>query len=179
VESGDQRILDNINKALRLEQVEQFVENARRAGILIHACFIVGNHGETPETMERTLAFAKRLRPDTAQFFPLMVYPGTKAYTWALENDYLTTRDFSEWLTPEGLHNCVVSTPELSSADLVAFCDQARRSFYLRPSYVLAKVGQVLAHPTEAKRILKASRTFFRYLFKGSDRADSCGCPRG
>lgn len=179
VESGDQRILDNINKALRLEQVEQFVENARRAGILIHACFIVGNHGETPETMERTLAFAKRLRPDTAQFFPLMVYPGTKAYTWALENDYLTTRDFSEWLTPEGLHNCVVSTPELSSADLVAFCDQARRSFYLRPSYVLSKVGQVLAHPTEAKRILKASRTFFRYLFKGSDRADSCGCPRG
>mgnify|MGYP005833745425 CR=1 FL=1 len=179
VESGDQAILDNINKALRLEQVEKFVASARRAGILVHACFIVGNRGETRQTMERTLAFAKRLRPDTAQFFPLMVYPGTRAYQWAQSNNYLTTHDFSEWLTAEGLHNCVVSTPELSNQDLVDFCDYARRSFYLRPSYVLAKMGQVLAHPKEARRVLKASRTFFRYLFRGSGKADSCGCPRG
>jgi len=178
VESGDQGILDNINKALRLEQVEEFVANARRVGILVHGCFMVGNRGETAETMARTLAFAKKLRPDTAQFFPIMVYPGTEAYQWASQNNYLTTRDFSEWLTEEGLHNCVVSTPALSNDDLVAFCDYARRSFYLRPSYVLSKMGQVLTHPREARRVLKASRTFLRYLLKGSDRSGACGCKR-
>jgi radical SAM superfamily enzyme YgiQ (UPF0313 family) len=178
VESGDQTILDNIHKALRLEQVEAFVENARRAGILVHGCFMVGNKGETHETMRRTLAFAKKLRPDTAQFFPIMVYPGTEAYEWARENGYLTTNNFEEWLTEEGLHNCVISTPALSNHELVAFCDFARRSFYLRPGYVLAKVGQVIAHPKEAKRILKASRTFFRYLIAGSGKGKGCGCPK-
>ncbi len=35
------------------------------------------------ETMKETLDFAKKLKPDTAQFFPLMVYPGTEAFDWA------------------------------------------------------------------------------------------------
>lgn len=171
VESGNQHILDNIKKKLTLEQVEQFVAAARKVGILVHACFMVGNPGETRRTMENTLAFAKRLRPDTAQFFPLMVYPGTEAYAWASENDFLTTRDFSKWVTSEGLHNCVLSTPELSAQELVAFCDRARRSFYLRTSYVSAKLAQIVRRPEEATRILRSARIFFRYLVKGSKPA--------
>ncbi|MEK7376777.1 MAG: radical SAM protein, partial [Candidatus Margulisiibacteriota bacterium] len=114
VESGDQKILDNIQKGITLEKIHKFVKDARKAGILIHACFMAGNPGETKETLQKTLRFAKELSTDTAQFFPLMVYPGTKAYWWAKENGYLTTQNYSEWLTDKGLHNCVVSTPELS-----------------------------------------------------------------
>jgi anaerobic magnesium-protoporphyrin IX monomethyl ester cyclase len=115
------------------------------------------------------LNFAKKLKPDTAQFFPLMVYLGTEAYDWAKGHDYLTTSDYSQWVTEDGLHNCIVSTPVVSNKELVEFCDYARRSFYLRPSYILSKVSQVITHPSETKRIVKAARTFFRYLFKGSD----------
>ena len=46
---------------------------------MVHGCFMVGNLNETPASMEKTLDFAKALRPDTAQFFPIMVYPGTTA----------------------------------------------------------------------------------------------------
>ena len=60
---------------------------------------------ETKETLESTLDLAKRLKPDTAQVFPIMVYPGTAAYKEAKEKGYLTTEDYSEWLTPDGLHN--------------------------------------------------------------------------
>jgi len=168
VESGNQHILDNIRKKLRLGQVEKFVAAARRVGILVHACFMVGNPGETRETMQKTLAFAKKLKPDTAQFFPLMVYPGTDAYRWADESGYLTTRDFSKWCTPEGLHNCVLQTPELTAADLVEFCDYARRSFYLRTSYVSAKLAQMVLKPSEAGRIVKSARTFFKHLVRGT-----------
>jgi anaerobic magnesium-protoporphyrin IX monomethyl ester cyclase len=115
------------------------------------------------------LNFAKKLKPDTAQFFPLMVYLGTEAYDWAKGHDYLTTSDYSQWVTEDGLHNCIVSTPVVSNKELVEFCDYARRSFYLRPSYILSKVSQVITHPSETKRIVKAARTFLRYLFKGSD----------
>lgn len=169
VESGNQQILDGIQKRLKLEQVQEFMQNARKVGILIHACFMVGNPGETKETMKETLVFAKNLKPDTAQFFPLMVYPGTNAFDWARTHGYLTTTSYSRWLTENGLHNCIVSTPLLSNQELVAFCDQARRSFYLRPSYILSKVSQIIFHPSEAVRIIKSARTFFKHLFKGSD----------
>jgi len=169
IESGDQKILDNIRKGIKLEKIFRFVRDAKKAGILIHACFMAGNKGETKETLSKTLKFAKRLSPDTAQFFPLMVYPGTDAYIWAKENSYLTTQDYKEWLTEDGLHNCVISTPELSSRDLVAFCDFARRSFYLRPSYLIYKAIQMLTSPREIKRTFKSARTFFKYLIKGSD----------
>ncbi len=176
VESGNQRILDNIHKRLKLQQVQEFMKNARKTKILVHACFMVGNPGETKETMKETLDFAKKLKPDTAQFFPLMVYPGTEAFEWAKGHGYLTTTNYSQWLTESGLHNCIVSTPMVSNQELVAFCDQARRSFYLRPAYILSKISQVIFHPSEAVRIVKAAKTFFRHLFKGSPKAEQ-ECP--
>lgn len=170
IESGEQVILDNIKKGIKLEQIKEFVKNAKRVGILVHACFIIGNPGETKATLQKTLDFAKELKPDTVQFFPLMVYPGTEAYTWAKENGYLQTQDYSKWLTDEGLHNCVISTPELSSNDLVQFCDDARQSFYLRPRYILSKIAQIVMHPSESKRILKTAFIFFKYLARGTVR---------
>jgi len=166
VESGNDEILKNIRKRLTVERVRRFARDAKKAGIMIHGCFMVGNPGETKETMEETFQLAKELDFDTVQFFPLMVYPGTAAYEWAVKNNYLTTRDFSQWVTEEGTHHCVVSRPGLSNEELVAFCHAARRRYYLRPSYMLAKLKQVIVQPAERRRILKASRTFFKYLAK-------------
>jgi anaerobic magnesium-protoporphyrin IX monomethyl ester cyclase len=126
---------------------------------------MAGSPGETRDSLDQTLALAKRLRLDTAQFFPLMIYPGTEAYDWARHNGHLTTKDFREWLTPGGLHRSVVSRSDLSAEDVVAWCDRARRSFYLRPRYMVAKMWEMATHPGEARRILKAASVFARYLF--------------
>ncbi len=166
-ESGDQRVLDMMNKGTTLEQQMEFARAARRAGLMIHGCFMAGTPGETRGSLERTLEFAIELDPDTAQFFPLMVYPGTGAFDWAEENGYLITTDFREWLTDEGLHNCVVSTEKLSARELVEFCDRARRRFYLRPRYILRKAVQGLLHPTEGLRTFMSFRVFAKHLFKG------------
>lgn len=165
-ESGDEQVLKNMRKGISVAQMRQFMKDARRAGILVHGCFMAGNPGETRETLARTLRLAKELNPDTAQFFPLMVYPGTEAYDWAERNGYLMTRDYRQWLTADGLHNCVLSLPDLSNADLIAWCDEARRSFYLRPRYIGAKLKQVLSQPAEFKRVMMAARVFFPFLFR-------------
>lgn len=175
-ESGDQRVLDAMNKGIRIEQFHRFREDARRAGVLIHGCFMAGNPGETKETLRKTLELAKALDPDTAQFFPLMVYPGTEAYEWARRNGYLTTEDFREWLTLDGLHKTIINLPGLSAEELVRWCDQARREFYLRPRYIYSKLKQVVTNPHEARRILKAAWTFFRYLFRPSVKTDNRPC---
>jgi radical SAM superfamily enzyme YgiQ (UPF0313 family) len=170
-ESGDEGVLRNMHKGISVAQMRQFMRDARRAGILVHGCFMAGNPGETPATLAATLRLAKELNPDSAQFFPLMVYPGTEAYAWADSQGYLSTRDYSQWLTPEGLHNCVLELPGLSSRELVAWCDEARRSFYLRPRYLWAKGRQALTRPAELKRIAMAARRFFPFLFRGTPRA--------
>jgi radical SAM superfamily enzyme YgiQ (UPF0313 family) len=172
-ESGDQEVLNGLRKGIKVEQFYRFRDDARRAGVLIHGCFMAGGPGETTHSLAKTLHLAKELDPDTAQFFPLMVYPGTEAYRWAAGNGYLETEDFREWLTPEGLHRTVISLNGLSAEDLVAWCDRARRKFYLRPRYVASKVKQMLTQPAEAGRILRAARVFSRYLVRPSLRADN------
>lgn len=89
IESFNQTILNNIRKGTNLEEIKTYIYNAKKAGLLVHACYMVGNKGETQETMEKTLAAALRFNTDTAQFFPLIPYPGTEVYFWAKENNYI------------------------------------------------------------------------------------------
>ncbi len=165
-ESGSQKVLDGMHKGITLEQSRKFNDAAKKAKMRVHGCFMVGNPGETKETMMETLKFAKSLRMDTAQFFPLIVYPGTEAWTWAKQNNYITAKSYDEWVTPDGMHNCVLSTPEVSSQELVDFCNYARKKFYLRPRYMFLKAGECLTNKDDFVRTAKSFKTFAKYLFK-------------
>jgi Fe-S oxidoreductase len=165
-ESGNQQVLNGMKKGIKVDQSAAFVKNSQKAGLLVHGCFMVGNPGETHATMRETLNFAKKLNTDTAQFFPLMIYPGSGAYEWAKKNDFMTTKDYSKWVTEEGLHNCIISTDSLSSNDLMNFCDRARKEYYLRPGYIGNKLLQFIFEPNERKRLMLSAQKFLRYLVK-------------
>ena len=165
-ESGNQDVLNAMHKGIKIDWSKRYVENARKAGLLIHGCFMVGNPGDTKKTMEETFQLALTLNTDTAQFFPLMVYPGTDAYSWAEKNNYIISHDYSKWISEDGLHSCVLSFPNLSAAEMVAFCDQARKRYYLRPAYILSKLKQFIFYPEERKRLVKAGTRFIKFLFR-------------
>ncbi|MEA3348566.1 MAG: radical SAM protein [Pseudomonadota bacterium] len=167
-ESGNRETLKKIRKGTSFERMFRFVSEARQAGILVHGCFMFGLPGETPASIEQTIDLAIRLRPDTAQFYPLMIYPGTEAYDEYRTRGWITAQSYRDWLTPTGLHNCVIRTETMTAAELVRSCDQARRRFYLRPAYIARKLLQMLQHPKDIKRTCKAAQTFFRHLFLGS-----------
>jgi len=166
-ESGAPASLAFIEKKLDTDRMHRFVREARKIGILVHGCFIVGFPGETAEDLEGTYRLAATLRPDTAQFYPVMVYPGTTAYEHYRAEGLLETEDYARWLDETGQHNCVISTGHVGGAELVAFCNRARRRFYLRPRYLLYKAWQTVSDPGEAVRNIKALKTFVRYLFRG------------
>jgi radical SAM superfamily enzyme YgiQ (UPF0313 family) len=163
-ESGVQEILDNMKKGITVEQSIEFVKNAKKAGLLIHGCFMVGNPGETWQTMNETLNFAIKLNIDTAQFFPMIPYPGTAAYKWAKENSFLNSTSFDQWLTKDGLHNTVISINGLSANEMVRFCDNARRKYFLRLRYLLYKLTQCMSDYQEFKRTMKSLRIFIKHL---------------
>ncbi len=167
-ESGDDEVLKHMKKNLNLAKAEEFMELCRKSGILVHGCFMVGNLNETRETMQKTLDLAMKLQPDTAQFFPLMVYPGTEAYQEAKDKGYLITEDWNQWLTDTGLHNAVINLPNLSNEDLVEFCDYARRKYYTHPKYLVRKMGQSLTDFDELKRNWIGFKSLVKYLIKGS-----------
>ncbi|MCM1107550.1 MAG: B12-binding domain-containing radical SAM protein [Clostridium sp.] len=164
IESGSQQILDNIKKGTKVEQFYSYVANAKKAGLLIHACYMVGNKGETKETMQETLKLALKLNTDTAQFFPLIPYPGTEAYDWAKSNGYIETA-YEHYCLEDGTHNTVLNLPGLSAREMVAFCNMARKKYYLRVGYILHRLRVGLMHPSDLKRSLKAFGKLRHYLF--------------
>lgn len=170
-ESGSNEILKLMKKGMRVERFKA-AENAKKTGLLIHACYMMGNRGETLKTMNETLELAKKLNTDTAQFFPLMLYPGTEAYDWAKKEGLIKAKSYDEWLTPEGLHNTIVGTHDLSPEEIVDFCNYARREYYLRPSYIIVKIKTILMHPSELRRTFKAFFTFYKYLFNKQNKTN-------
>jgi len=80
-ESGVQRVLDNIiNKRLKVDQIKPAVENAKKAGLLVHTFWILGYPGETFEEMNQTIDFALSTGADSFSFAILSPLPGTPIY---------------------------------------------------------------------------------------------------
>lgn len=166
-ESGDGLLLKNMWKGQTVAQARRFVADARELGVLVHGCFMVGFPGETRETMEKTLQLALDLQPDSAQFYPVMPYPGTTYYKWAEQHGYLATRHFSDWLDDSGAHRCVLNLPGLSAEEIDAFCARAYRRFFFRPGYMARKAVQALRRPREGVRSVRAFVRAFAELVSG------------
>lgn len=167
-ESADEQALKEMRKGINLERAKAFMAEARRLGLLVHGCFMVGFPGETEQSMEATLRYAIELEPDSAQFYPVFPYPGTEAHRWAEERGYLRTRDWRQWLTPGGTHHTVVDLPGASAKQQWAFCERAYRRFHFRPKYILRKLVQAVRRPSEGWRSLRGLWAYLRYLLRGN-----------
>lgn len=165
IESGSEQILRNIKKGTNLKLIREYIKNAKKAGLLVHACYMVGNEGETKETMQETLELALELNTDTAQFYPLLPFPGTEAYAWARDNGYIAGK-YDEYVKEDGTINCVLNLPGISGEEMTRFCDEARKKYYLRPSYILRRLWLGLKDPEDLKRSLKAFGKIRKFLFK-------------
>jgi len=175
-ESGDKTLLLNMRKGQTLEQQAKFMQNCRKLGILVHGCFMVGFPGETRETLNKTLELAIDLSPDSAQFYPVMPYPGTGAYQWAEKEGFLAADSFDDWLNPDGGHRCVLNLPGLTAKDLEDFCEHAVRRFHFRPRYMLRKGVQAVRQPKEGIRSVNALANFLRSIVTG-EKAEAVSIP--
>ncbi|MBT7243452.1 MAG: radical SAM protein, partial [Flavobacteriaceae bacterium] len=129
-ESANQEVLDAMKKRTKVESIIAFSKNTKKAGIMVHSCFMVGNPKDTRESLRESLDLALKLNDDTMQFFPLIVYPGTPDYEWAKENDLMTVESYDQWVTTDGLHNSVVRMPDMTQKEIVSWCDYARKQYY-------------------------------------------------
>ena len=163
-ESPTKDSLTGIIKKTTLGQQEKFMDEANMAGMKVNGCFILGLPGDNRETMQATVDYAKTM-PNTAQFYPHMLYPGTGSFEWAEEEGMLSHKEWSKWLTPEGYHSTPLSLPDTTSAELLDLCDNARKQFYLNPKFLFKMLGQSIKSPKEFQRMLIAGKTFSPFCF--------------
>lgn len=142
-EFGDEEMLDRVRKNTTLDMMHRFAGNARKAGIRVHGCFMIGGPGETRETAAKTIELALRLPIDTAQFSGVVAYPGTAFYEWVRQQGYLAVHDWRGWVDENYEQVATHSLPDLSVSEINALIDEGLRRFYLRPSQMWRMLGNI------------------------------------
>ena len=169
-ETGNQQILFNIKKGMRVEFARRFTKDCHELGIVIHGTFILGLPGETKETIQETLDFAKEINPHTIQVSLAAPYPGTFLYRQAKENGWLYNEEI-DLLTQEGTQIAPLNYPHLSHTEIFDSVEDFYRQFYFRPSKIASIVGEMIASPEMMKRRLREGVEFFRFLRTRRDTA--------
>ncbi|GAH69502.1 unnamed protein product [marine sediment metagenome] len=123
LESGNQRILDNLCKGTTVDQNFEAIRLTMEAGIKAKAAVIVGSPGETWETVQDTVNMIEAIMPDEAILCIFTPYPGSAV--WDDPDAFgmkILTRDVSEYAAvgPSMTGNVVIETESMSAQDITS-----------------------------------------------------------
>jgi len=163
-ESGNQQILHNIKKGMRIEVARQFTKDCHELGVKIHGTFILGLPGETKETIQETIRFATEINPHTMQVSLAAPYPGTFLYKQAVENGWLDA-EHAELIDERGVQIAPLHYPGvLSHTEIFTSVEEFYRRFYFRAPKIASIVGEMVRSPQMMKRRLREGVEFFQFL---------------
>ncbi|MDD5069927.1 MAG: radical SAM protein [Candidatus Omnitrophica bacterium] len=137
IESGDKELLKRVKKGLDLDYAVKVVGLARSLGIITQAYFIIGFPGDSCETMQSTIDFAKKLNPHYASFSICTPLPGTEMYNDIAANGVFL-EDVSEGID-EGLFalKAFFKYGDMTPEQVTAYCERAWKQFYFRPGKII------------------------------------------
>jgi hopanoid biosynthesis associated radical SAM protein HpnJ len=162
-ESGNQQILHNIKKGMRIEVARQFTRDCHKLGITIHGTFILGLPGETSETIQETIKFATEINPHTIQVSLAAPYPGTFLFKQAVENGWLDL-EHAELIDEHGVQVAPLHYPHLSHTEIFNSVEVFYKKFYFRTGKIASLVGEMVMSPEMMKRRLREGVEFFQFL---------------
>jgi anaerobic magnesium-protoporphyrin IX monomethyl ester cyclase len=158
VESGDQEVLNRMGKKLTLDQIKKGFSMTRKHGILALGGFMFGFPYDSRETVEKTIQFAKEIKPDLIQASIVMPYPGTKLYDEARKEGKLLVKDWREFDMTCGT---VIKTIDMEKGDLDGILSRMYREFYFRPGFVLQTIFNTRRF-SDMTRILRTFKTLVK-----------------
>jgi len=160
-ESGSQAILNNVRKGIRLDRAREFTRNAKSLGIVIHGTFVMGLPGETRETIEATIRFARDIDPHTIQVSLAAPYPGTELYREAQARGWL---EDGTLVDAAGVQTSVLGYPHLPRTEIFASVETFYRRFYFRPRKIFAIGAEMARDRVVLRRRLGEGVEFLRFL---------------
>lgn len=154
IESGNQELLDRINKGTKLEQIRDAVKLAKKHGIEVVGFFMLALPGETAETIKKTIEFARELNPDFAKVTITVPFPSTQLFYDYEKEGRIKTKDWAKY----NFHHTseIYDHENLDWATIQKYYMLFYRKFYFRPGYI-------------ARMLIKGVRTgnifYYAYYF--------------
>ncbi len=131
IESGNEQILKHAHKGAYPDKAERSLRWAKAAGIMNWGYFIIGLPGETEETIQDTIKFAKKLPLDIALFHVAAPYPGTPFFFEVVKEGWF--RPGTRWEQVDMDKGTVLDYPDLPAESLLYWQKRAFRSWAFRP----------------------------------------------
>ena len=159
-ESGDPQILKNIKKGATVERARQFTKDCHKLGLVVHGDFILGLPGETHETINNTIAFAKELDVETIQVSVAHAYPGTELYDHVVKNGFILG---DNKMVDEGGHQLAqIQYPGLPADDIMSAVHRFYDEYYFRPKAVYRILRKAVFDSNDRKRLYKEAKSFLK-----------------
>ncbi len=159
-ESGDQQILKNIKKGATVERARQFTKDCHKLGLVIHGDFIMGLPGETHETINNTIRFAKELDVETIQVSVAHAYPGTELFEYAMKNGFMVAGE--KMLDDAGHQLAHIQYPGLPADEILSAVHRFYDEYYFRPKAVFRILRKAAFNGVERRRLYKEAKTFLK-----------------
>jgi radical SAM superfamily enzyme YgiQ (UPF0313 family) len=169
VESGDPGLLRSVQKKLDLEKLRKVSRIAQKKGFVVSAFFIFGFPGETKETAQTTIDYAKSLDIHYAQFSIMTPYPGTPLYRELKDHGEISPAEKDDFVR----YNQSVGLTELdpiyvphgwTAVELKAVQKRAYTQFYLRPKMVWRHLRHL--RPSKILGMTKSLRAILSLLLR-------------
>ena len=159
-ESGDQQILKNIKKGATIERARQFTKDCHKLGLVVHGDFILGLPGETRETINNTIKFAKELDVETIQVSVAHAYPGTELYDYAVKNGFMVD---DNKMVDEGGHQLAhIQYPGLPAEEILESVHRFYDEYYFRPKAAFRILKKAAFNSADRKRVYHEAKTFLK-----------------
>ena len=134
MESVDPVVLKNIRKNITGTKIREAVSMIRKSGIDTIVFNVIGFPGETKESIQTTIEFLRTLDTTFITLGIAVPAPGTDFYRYVEKNNYLLTKDWSQY---DPMKKPVFSYPNLSADDIAYYSSYGLKQFYLRPKYII------------------------------------------
>jgi tetratricopeptide (TPR) repeat protein len=160
VESGSEKIRVALNKNIKTNDIKRAFAMTIRYGILARAYFIYGSPGENGKTIQETIDLIHEIKPLSAIFYILDVFPGTALYE---EFQRRTKAGDDIWL--ERIEDIMYFETDLRlSQDMILVFGQKLRSDYYQhlPGFVdaIQLVDKKDLHENHADFLSRLAMTF-------------------
>lgn len=146
-ESGNQRMLNYINKNTTIEQNIKAIEQCKKYKIFVDGSFMIGLPTETEAEMNETIDFIKKYKPDSVDIKIYKPFPSTEFYEDAIRLKKIKRpKSLKEWEHFCDLKEAEPNLSEISSELLLKTVNELSKSTYktyFKKFFLLLKNGHI------------------------------------
>ena len=144
IESASPKHLKYLQKGQTPEKVERACKMTRDAGLGFFAYMMIGIPHETKEEMFETVDFAKKLKPDYAQFSICTPYPKVELYYQMIQEGIVPEDYWQEFAeNPSADFKIKFWNKDFSEEELRDLQDECHARFYRSPTYLTKQITKL------------------------------------